>query len=106
MKEYPASPGAPAIILHREMHTNDEKSFETRYYRIKIFTEEGRKYANVQIPYFKGKIRVKNIKARTVHPDGAIVTFTGGVLEKVIVKRKKLKLLVKTFDLTGSFCTT
>ena len=99
MKEYPASPGAPASILHREMHTNDEKSFETRYYRIKIFTEEGRKYANVQIPYFKGKIRVKNIKARTVHPDGAIVTFTGGVFEKVIVKRKKLKLLVKTFTL-------
>ena len=51
MKEYPASPGASAIILYREMHTDDVKSFETHYQRIKIFSEEGKKYANAEIPH-------------------------------------------------------
>ena len=99
MKEYPASPGAPAIILYREMHTDDVKSFETHYHRIKIFTEEGKKHANVEIPYLKGTFRIKEIKARTIHPDGTVVDFTGDVFEKVVVKSKKLKILVKSFTL-------
>ena len=99
MKEYPASPGAPAIILYREMHTDGVKHFETHYRRIKIFTEEGKKHANVEIPYLKGKTRIKEIKARTVHPDGTVVAFTGDIFEKVVVKYKKLKILVKSFTL-------
>ncbi len=99
MKEYPASPGAPAIILYREMHTDDVKSFETHYQRIKIFSEEGKKHANVEIPYLKRKFRIKEIKARTVHPDGTAIAFTGDVFEKVAVKYKKLKILVKSFTL-------
>ncbi|MGH9556569.1 MAG: hypothetical protein ACRD2Y_12185 [Terriglobales bacterium] len=53
MKEHPGSPGAHAIILFKEISGDDGEAMETNYVRIKIFTEEGRKYGDVEIPYRK-----------------------------------------------------
>ncbi len=52
------APGAPAIILYRQVDRDDNgrTAHEDDYYRIKILTEEGRKYANIEIPFVKGKI--------------------------------------------------
>jgi len=50
MKDNPASPGALAMVLYREQVADATESTETLYYRYKIFTEEGKKYANVEIP--------------------------------------------------------
>src|ERR1700686_4227045 len=52
----PQAPGAPAIILYRQVDRDDNgyTSHEDDFLRIKILTEEGRKYANVEIPYLKG----------------------------------------------------
>lgn len=103
LKDNPASPGSHAMILYREQIT-DESNFghfnTTHYYRLKIFSEEGKKYADVQIPFFKGGSHVTDIKARTVHPDGRVVEFEGEVFEKTIVKSRDLKFLAKTFTLT------
>ena len=51
----PKAPGAPAIILYREVNRDDrgKTAHEDVYFRIKILTEEGRKYADIEIPYFK-----------------------------------------------------
>ncbi len=101
MTSEPQAPGAPAIILYRQVYRDDnsETSHEDDYIRIKILTEEGRKYADVEIPFFKEAESVANIKARTIRPDGSIVNFDGKVFDKSIFKARGLKYLAKTFTL-------
>ena len=70
---------------------------EYNYVREKIFTEEGRKYADAEIPFVRDQASIVNIRARTVHPDGSIVKFDGKVYEKEIVKGRNIKVLAKTF---------
>src|SRR5271166_6176167 len=55
MKSEPLAPGAPAIILLRQVDRDDNgtTSHEDNYVRIKILTGEGRKYADVEIPFLK-----------------------------------------------------
>ncbi len=66
LTSHPASPGAHAIFLYREEETDDTASFTSYYYRIKIFTEEGKERANVEIPYLKQRVNVRDIKARRI----------------------------------------
>ena len=49
MTSEPQAPGAPAVILFREVDRDDNgrTSHEDNYIRIKILTEEGLKYAEV-----------------------------------------------------------
>lgn len=102
MTSEPKAPGAPAIILFREVDRDDSRVgtiHEDNYYRIKIFTEEGRKYADIEIPFVKGIDDVIHIRARTIKPDGTIVLFDGNVFEKSLVKARGIKFLAKTFTL-------
>jgi hypothetical protein len=101
MTSEPKAPGAPAIFLYRQVDRKDlgRANTEYNYVRIKILTEEGRKYANVEIPFRRGKEAVSTIRARTVRPDGTIAIFDGKVYEKTIVKAKGAKYLAKTFTL-------
>lgn len=88
MTSEPLAPGAPAIILYRQVDRDDSNLYtahEDNYYRVKILTEEGRKYANVEIPFLKVIDEVVHIRARTIKPDGSIVdreacASSGGVL--------------------------
>src|ERR1019366_836557 len=68
MKDNPASPGSLAMVLFREEIVNSKDSTETYYYRIKIFAEEGKKRADIEIPFVKGLFDIKDIHARTIHP--------------------------------------
>jgi transglutaminase-like putative cysteine protease len=97
----PLAPGAPAIILYRQVDRDDngQTSHEYNYLRVKILTEEGRKYADVEIPFVKGFSDVVHLNARTIRPDGSVVDFGGQVFEKTIVKAKGFKYLAKTFTL-------
>ena len=99
LKDNPARPGASAILLDRNSHEDDIKGVQSEYYRIKIFTEEGRKFANIEIPYFEKLDEVRDIRARTVHPDGTFLEFHGDILDKVIVKSKRLKYQAKIITL-------
>jgi hypothetical protein len=101
MTSEPKAPGAPAIYLYRQVDRDDKStaSSEYNYLRIKILTEEGRKYANIEIPFVKGSYNVNGISARTIHPDGSIVKFDGKVYENTIVKSKTMKYLAKTFSM-------
>jgi len=101
MTSEPLAPGAPAVILYRQVDRDDNgrTSHEDNYVRIKILTEEGRKYADVEIPFFKASEDIVHIKARTIRPDGSSVEFDGKVFEKAIVKGKGVKYLTKTFTL-------
>jgi len=97
----PKAPGAMAIVLFREVDRDDRglTAHEDVYYRIKILTEEGRKYADVEIPFFKEQGNVVNVHARTIKPDGSTVNFGGQVYDKSIVKARGLKYMAKTFTL-------
>jgi len=101
MTSEPKAPGAPAIYLYRQVDRDDKgtASTEYNYLRIKILTEEGRKYANVEIPFDKGGYKVSGIRARTIRPDGTIVNYEGKIFENTIVKSKTLKYLAKTFSM-------
>ena len=105
MTTEPLAPGAAAIILYRQVDRDDNSrtSHEDIYFRIKILTEEGRKHADVEIPFVKGQESIVGIKARTIRPDGSIANFDGKVYEKYLLKGKfegrDLKVLAKTFTL-------
>ena len=73
MTSEPLAPGAPAIILYRQVDRDDngQTTHEDNYFRIKVLTEEGRKYANVEIPFVKGWYDISKVRARTIRPDGS-----------------------------------
>lgn len=103
MTSNPKAPGAPAIILYRQIDRDDSEPrtpHEYNYVRTKILTEDGRKYADVEIPFFKESENIVAIRARTVRPDGSIVNFDGKVYDKEIVKARGVKFLAKTFTLS------
>jgi len=101
LNDDPTNPGASALILYREVTTDDVKSVETRSYRIKILTDEGKKYADVEIPYLEKAYRIEGIRARTVQPDGTALEFSGEVFDKLVAKAKKVQFQAKTFTLAG-----
>lgn len=95
------APGAPAVILYRQVDRDDNAKTgnEQNYVRIKILTEDGRKYADVEIPYFKDQGNIFAIRARTIRPDGTIAAFDGKAYDKTIVKARNVRYLAKTFTL-------
>jgi len=111
MTSEPLAPGAPAVILYREVQREDcgvtchsenvglmsVDRFEEDYFRIKILTDAGRKYGEVEIPLSSDVGTVDNVKARTIQPDGSIVNFNGQVYEKNIVKARGFQYKAKTF---------
>jgi len=105
MTSEPLARGAPAIILYRQVDRDDNihTPHEDNYFRVKILTEEGRKYADVEIPFFKESQDVVGIRARTIRPDGSIANSDVKVFEKYLVKGKvggrQYKYLAKTFTL-------
>jgi hypothetical protein len=101
MTSMPEAPGAPAVYLFRQVDRKDlgRANTEYNYARIKILTEEGRNYANVEIPYRRGTTAISNIRARTIRPDGTIASFDGKVYDKTISKTRGLSYLAKTFTL-------
>jgi hypothetical protein len=99
MKDNPAEPGADAMILYREQIADGTKASESIYCRIKVFTEEGKKYADIEIPFFKRSGDIRDVQGRTIHPDGQAIEFDGKVLEKTVVKAGSIKELVKSITL-------
>jgi transglutaminase-like putative cysteine protease len=105
MTSEPQAPGAAAVILYRQVDRDDNSrtSHEDQYFRIKILTEEGRKRADIEIPFLKEQQNIVNVKARTIRPDGTIANFDGKVFDKALVKGKfegrNVKYLAKTFTL-------
>jgi hypothetical protein len=97
-KEVPGNPNAAAIQLYYSDLIDDANQSEFIYHRIKILTDKGKERADVEIPAGTG-ISVKDLKARTIRPDGSIVDFTGKPFDKTLVKAHGFKVLMKTFTL-------
>ena len=115
------NPGAPAIQLYYADHIDDQEQTEFIYRRIKVLNDKGSRYADVEI-VVPPECSLSGLKARTIHPDGKTMEFTGKPFQKVIVKGQGTKT-VRAFtmpavtvnsiieykyniDLPGSFWTT
>ena len=99
LKDNPASPGANAMILYRESDMDSNTSSAKEYFRIKVFTQEGTRQGDIEIPFIRQNADIKDIRGRTVQPDGTIINFDGKIYEKTIVKASGIKFLAKTFTL-------
>ncbi len=105
LKDNPASPGANAMILYRQNDV-DEGAVRTdggsaiyEYVRIKIFTQAGTRYADIEVPFWKGLTDVRDVRGRTIHSDGKIINLDAKPFEKIVEKRSGEKILAKTFTL-------
>lgn len=93
------NPGASAILLYREVNSDDLKSLHSEYLRIKILNDEGKKYADIEIPYLEKEVQIENIRARTVRPDGTPVEFNGQIFDRTVLRGRRIKVQVKTLTL-------
>jgi hypothetical protein len=85
LKANPTDPGAHAMVLYSETTNDLEKNVTSHYVRIKIFDQAGERYAEVEAEYGSGLFSLEGLRARTIHPDGSIVEFSG----KPASKRKR-----------------
>jgi hypothetical protein len=101
IREVPGNPVACAIQLYYSQYIDDNdvnNEGEYFYRRIKVLNEKGNKYANVEIR-LPADFTLADLKARTVHPDGKVIDFTGKPFNKVIAKGKGFMYLAKAFTL-------
>ncbi len=99
MQNEPKAPGAPAIVLYRQVDRNDAEFREDNYLRIKILTEEGRSAADVHLAFVRNRMAIRDVAARVIHPDGRIVNFDGNTYEKELAESKDIDAREKTFTL-------
>ncbi|MGC2695208.1 MAG: DUF3857 domain-containing protein, partial [Candidatus Angelobacter sp.] len=79
-------------------YIDDKEQTEFYYHRIKILNEKGNRHADVEIAMPPGG-SVTALKARTIHPDGKIIEFSGKPFEKTLIKGRGIKVLAKTFTM-------
>ena len=103
MTSQPEASGAPAVYLFREEVTDDKLHAWSVYVRLKVLTEKGKEYGNVELRYASerggGGYTISDIAGRTIHPDGTIVPFTGKPYEKLIEKTQSFKHMAKVFTM-------
>jgi hypothetical protein len=103
MTAQPEVPGAAAVYLFREETTEDDFHMFSTYVRLKVLTEKGKEYANVELGYASvtdgGSTSITDIAGRTIHPDGTIIPFTGKPFEKLIEKTRGVKVMSKVFTM-------
>lgn len=97
-KQVPGNPGADAVQLYYADYINDQEQTEFFYRRIKILNEKGNRHADVEI-VIPPECSLSGLKARTIHPDGKIIEFTGKPFQKTIIKSRGIKVLAKTFTM-------
>ena len=98
MKEFTPVPGAEAVQLYYANEIDDVGHTDFFYSRIKILTDSGKHYANVEIPMAE-KTSISELFARTIHVDGKMSEVLDRAFEKVIFKGKGLRVRVQAFTL-------
>src|SRR5258708_15639 len=97
------SADADAAILFSETYIDDSDQGGitfSEYTRIKVFTDRGvEQAANRTVPFFNGE-HIKDLKARTIKPDGSPVELKKeDIHEKSLVKISKGELREKNFTM-------
>src|SRR2546423_6521906 len=90
VKDVPGNPLAPAIQLYYSYYKDEDANFLFVYRRIKILRDLGRRHEDAEIEigpqfsfrWFQNSLR--ELKARTIPPDGALVELQDKVFEKTL----------------------
>lgn len=98
IKEVPGAPNAAAIQLYFADYIDDQEQTEFFYRRIKVLSDKGESYADVEV-LVPPDCSIRGLKARTIHPDGSIVEFTGKAFQKIVMKGPGLKVMARAFSL-------
>ena len=102
VQEVPRDPGADAIQLYMSYFKDEDAGFVAVYKRIKILRagalQPGRGIVDVEIP-IGPRETLKELAARTIHPDQSIVDYTGKPFEKTRIKTRGVKYVAKSFTL-------
>lgn len=98
-------PDADAEAIFWEVTLDDKKSSKMtlyHYVRVKIFTERGReRFSKFDIPFSK-RVKIENVAARVIKPDGTIVDLQpGDIFEREILRAGKIKVNAKSFAVPG-----
>jgi len=109
MKTPKVEPDADAEAIFWEVRIDDssEDLSMQHYVRVKVFNDRGReKYSKLDIPFTR-KMKIKDVAARVIKPDGTAVEITKqDIVEKEIIKAGGVKIKVKSFAIpnleTGS----
>jgi hypothetical protein len=103
MTAQPQVPGAAAVYLNREEITEDKFHSFSIYVRLKVLTERGKEFGNVELGYANardgGGYTISDIAGRTIHSDGTVIPFTGKPFEKLVEKGQNVKYMAKVFSL-------
>jgi hypothetical protein len=105
MTSDPAAPNAEAVYLFREETVDDKLHYHSLYARIKVLTEKGKDYGDVELPYeadgrYDGHgYDINDIQGRTIHSDGTVIPFTGKPIEKLLTKFGSTRVMAKVFSL-------
>ena len=94
----PAARGAGHHPLPRGDHRRRELHDQV-FRRLKILTDAGRAYSNIEIPFTTGATKIIGIQARVVPPNGPAREFGGQVFDKTAFRYRKLRVAVKTLAL-------
>ncbi len=99
-KDVPDHPGAPAVQLYLAKYINEKENSEFFYHRIKVLSDSGTRYANVEItlPFFQ-RVKLVDLHARTIQPDGRIIEFQGEPYQKTLLKGRRFKFTSLSFTL-------
>src|ERR1700757_4543364 len=62
LDDNPKQPGGPAMVLDYWHEINNLHSNETIRIRIKVFRQQGTKYANIEIPYLAKYTQVEDLR--------------------------------------------
>jgi hypothetical protein len=90
---------AEAIFWEVRIDDSDTSDLSQRHYvRVKIFTERGReKYSKFDIPFTRD-IKIKELQARVIRPDGTTVEIgKQDIFEREIIKAGGIKIKAKSF---------
>ena len=99
MADNPKQPGGEAAILYYAVDTDNQKRTERHALRIKVFRDEGKKYADIKIRYTERYTQVEEIQGRTIGSDGKVTPFAQEIFDREIVKYKKFGYREKIFTL-------
>jgi hypothetical protein len=90
---------AEALLWEVRIDDSDSEDLSMKHYvRVKIFTERGREqYSKFDVPFQKG-LKIKDLAARVIRPDGSIVDVKKeDIFEREIVKANGIKVKAKSF---------
>lgn len=99
--------GMRAVMIFEKVISDDRafekgKFYQEVYRRIKVFTPEGRSFAEVSLPYIRKKEEIEELTIRTVLPDGKeIILNEDQVHESEVVKTEGVRLMQKSFSFPG-----